>query len=77
MTSISERFKSLREGGECALIPFITAGDPDLETTAKALMVLEAAGAAMIEGGFPTPIRWQMALRSKQQLPVLCFVEPN
>lgn len=59
MTSISERFKSLREGGECALIPFITAGDPDLETTAKALMVLEAAGAAMIEGGFPTPIRWQ------------------
>ena len=51
MTSISECFKSLREGGECALIPFITAGDPDLETTAKALMVLEAAGAAMIEGG--------------------------
>ena len=53
MTSISERFKSLREGGECALIPFITAGDPDLETTAKALMVLDAAGAAMIEVGVP------------------------
>ena len=53
MTSISECFKSLREGGECALIPFITAGDPDLETTAKALMVLDAAGAAMIEVGVP------------------------
>ena len=53
MTSISERFKSLRERGECALIPFITAGDPDLETTAKALMVLDAAGAAMIEVGVP------------------------
>ena len=53
MTSISERFKSLRERGKCALIPFITAGDPDLETTAKALMVLDAAGAAMIEVGVP------------------------
>lgn len=53
MALISDRFKSLRERGECALIPFITAGDPDLETTAKALMVLDAAGAAMIELGVP------------------------
>jgi tryptophan synthase alpha chain len=35
------------------LIPFITAGDPDLETTAKALQVLDHAGADMIELGVP------------------------
>jgi tryptophan synthase alpha chain len=53
MTAISDRFKSLQDRGECALIPFITAGDPDLETTAKALKVLDNAGADMIELGVP------------------------
>lgn len=53
MTSISDCFKSLRDRGTCALIPFITAGDPDLETTAEALRVLDAAGADMIELGVP------------------------
>lgn len=53
MTSISDCFKSLRDGRNCALIPFVTAGDPDLETTAKALQVLDAAGADIIELGVP------------------------
>lgn len=53
MTAISDRFKSLHDRGECALIPFITAGDPDLETTAKALKVLDNAGADIIELGIP------------------------
>lgn len=53
MVSISDCFKSLRQSGNCALIPFITAGDPDLETTAKALRVLDAAGADIIELGVP------------------------
>lgn len=53
MTSISDCFKSLRARHECALIPFITAGDPDLETTAKALRVLDATGADIIELGVP------------------------
>lgn len=52
-TSVSECFKSLREAGECALIPFITAGDPDLATTARALQVLDKAGADLIELGVP------------------------
>ncbi|NES74032.1 MAG: tryptophan synthase subunit alpha, partial [Okeania sp. SIO2D1] len=34
-------------------IPFITAGDPDLETTAKALEVLDNSGADLIELGVP------------------------
>jgi tryptophan synthase alpha chain len=53
MTSVSSCFKSLRDRHECALIPFITAGDPDLETTAKALIALDRAGADIIELGVP------------------------
>lgn len=53
MTSISDCFKSLQERNECALIPFITAGDPDLETTKEALRLLDRNGADMIELGVP------------------------
>jgi len=53
MTAISHCFKSLRDRRQCALIPFITAGDPDLETTAAALQVLDRHGADLIELGVP------------------------
>jgi tryptophan synthase alpha chain len=53
MTSISDVFATLRRNQQCALIPFITAGDPDLETTAKALQVLDRSGADIIELGVP------------------------
>ncbi|ELR96988.1 tryptophan synthase subunit alpha [Gloeocapsa sp. PCC 73106] len=53
MTSVLKRFESLKAKGQCALIPFLTAGDPDLETTAKALEILEANGADLIELGVP------------------------
>lgn len=53
MTSISQCFESLRAKSNCALIPFITAGDPDLNTTAEALQILDAAGADIIELGVP------------------------
>lgn len=53
MTSISEKFAALRAKQQCALIPFITAGDPDLTTTAAALRVLDANGADFIELGVP------------------------
>ena len=53
MISIKERFDELRDRNECALIPFITAGDPDLATTAKALQVLDRNGADIIELGVP------------------------
>ena len=33
MSRIADRFARLRERGEKALIPYITAGDPDLATT--------------------------------------------
>ena len=53
MTSISHCFESLHARSQCALIPFITAGDPDLETTAEALRVLDRSGADLIELGVP------------------------
>ncbi|GAB1539488.1 tryptophan synthase subunit alpha [Scytonema sp. NUACC21] len=53
MASISERFQSLRDRNQCALIPFVTAGDPDLETTKEALRVLDRNGADFIELGVP------------------------
>jgi tryptophan synthase alpha chain len=61
MNSVSHRFKSLRNvqgtntslHNQCALIPFITAGDPDLETTAEALRILDRNGADLIELGIP------------------------
>lgn len=53
MKSVSEQFQALRDRQQCALIPFVTAGDPDLATTAEALRRLDRSGAAMIELGVP------------------------
>ncbi|CAN6203188.1 unnamed protein product [Urochloa humidicola] len=51
--SISGTFAELKEQGKTALVPFITAGDPDLATTAKALKILDACGSDVIELGVP------------------------
>lgn len=53
MPSVSDRLKTLKSQSQCALIPFITAGDPNLETTAEALRVLDRSGADIIELGVP------------------------
>lgn len=53
MTAISDCFKTLAQTNSCALIPFITAGDPDLQTTAAALQLLDQLGASIIELGVP------------------------
>ena len=50
---ISEKFGMLKERGEKALITFITAGDPDLDKTKELVLVLEKAGADLIELGVP------------------------
>jgi tryptophan synthase alpha chain len=51
--SIADTFTYLRDRAQCALIPFITAGDPDLKTTAEALKILDQRGADIIELGVP------------------------
>ncbi|MEM0979299.1 MAG: tryptophan synthase subunit alpha [Cyanobacteria bacterium P01_H01_bin.58] len=53
MKSVSEQFQLLRDRQECALIPFVTAGDPDIATTAKVLRCLDQTGADLIELGVP------------------------
>lgn len=46
-------FAALREKGEKALIPFLTAGDPDMETTEALVLAMAEAGADIIELGVP------------------------
>jgi len=50
---IDAKFGELRSRGEAALIPFISAGDPDLATTLKLLRALDRNGADSIELGVP------------------------
>ncbi|XP_042018151.1 tryptophan synthase alpha chain, chloroplastic-like isoform X2 [Salvia splendens] len=50
---ISETFSRLKKQGKVAFIPYITAGDPDLSTTAEALKVLDSCGSDIIELGVP------------------------
>ena len=51
--SVSEAVKAVLDDGKRAFIPFICAGDPDLESTKKALKILDDAGADVIELGVP------------------------
>jgi tryptophan synthase alpha chain len=53
MSRIAERFAALRERGEKALVPVVTAGDPDLLTTEQLVPALGAAGADLVEIGVP------------------------
>jgi tryptophan synthase alpha chain len=53
MSRISERFAALRERGEKALVVYLMAGDPDLETTRRLILEAERAGADVIEVGVP------------------------
>jgi tryptophan synthase alpha chain len=53
MSKLADRFAELRARGETALVPFITAGDPDLETTEALVGALAVAGADVIELGVP------------------------
>jgi len=53
VSRIAERLAALRARGEKALIPFVTAGDPDLGVTEALLPALAAAGADVIELGVP------------------------
>lgn len=51
--SIHDTFAQVRARRGIALMPFLSAGYPDLATTEAALPALEAAGASLIEVGFP------------------------
>jgi len=52
-TRIDVQFAQLKERGRAALVTFLTAGDPDGETSLALLKALPKAGADVIELGMP------------------------
>lgn len=53
MNRLDERFKQLKAQHRSALIPFITAGDPQPQVTVPLMHALVAAGADVLEIGMP------------------------
>ena len=52
-TRVSRRFAELRKAARPALVTFVTAGDPDYDTSLKSCKALPAAGADIVELGMP------------------------
>jgi tryptophan synthase alpha chain len=52
-TRIDKKFAELKRGGRAGLVAFITAGDPDYDTSLSILKGLPGAGADIIELGMP------------------------
>jgi tryptophan synthase alpha chain len=52
-TRIDRRFAALKQQGRKGLVAFVTAGDPDYETSREILLGLPGAGADVIELGMP------------------------
>ena len=53
MSRIEKRFRKLRDEGSKALVAYLTAGDPDLETTKEIILGLDRAGVDILEIGVP------------------------
>src|SRR5437868_14578825 len=53
VSRIDRRFAALREEGRAGLVTYLTAGDPDPDTSARLFGGLAAAGADLIEIGMP------------------------
>jgi len=53
MSRIADKLTTLQQQGKKALVPFLTAGDPDLQTTEELIHVLVESGADIIELGIP------------------------
>jgi len=53
MNRIEQTFRRLKNKGQAALIPFVVAGDPDLESTEALVNRMAESGADIIELGVP------------------------
>lgn len=53
MSRIAARFQQLQEQGRKALIPYVTAGDPNPEVTVPLMHAMVEAGASLLELGVP------------------------
>ncbi len=74
MNRIDSAFKHLKAENQKGVIAYLTAGDPDLETTEKLVLKLAESGAAMVELGVPFsdpvadgPVIQAASLRALQQ----------
>lgn len=77
-TRIQNRFAACATEGRAALVTFVTAGDPDIETSSAILAALPGAGADIIElgvpftdpmaDGIPVQLAGQRALKGGQTL---------
>lgn len=73
MNRIDRKFDELKQQGRKALITFVTAGDPDLDTTIDLVLAMEKGGADIVELGVPFsdpvaegPVIQEASLRSLQ-----------
>jgi tryptophan synthase alpha chain len=53
VTRIEKKFSQLKSEGRKAFIPYITTGDPSIDTTLELVLALEKVGADLIELGVP------------------------
>ena len=53
MNRLQARFEELQASGRKGFIPFVTAGDPTLETSLATVKILADSGADVIELGVP------------------------
>lgn len=53
MSAVDKLFQELKSQGKKAFIPFVTAGDPDLEITKRVVKELHARGCSLCELGIP------------------------
>ncbi len=53
LSKVDEKFYELRNNKKLALMPFIMAGDPNIEKTSEILLGLQENGADLIELGIP------------------------
>ena len=53
LSKINEKFLELKKSKKLALMPFIMAGDPNIEKTSEILLKLQEKGADLIELGIP------------------------
>lgn len=53
MSAVDELFANLKSKGQKAFMPFITAGDPNLEVTAQLLTAMDKQGCHLCELGIP------------------------
>ncbi len=53
MSAIDQRFQHLKRQGKCALLPFVTAGDPNMAMTMELLKRLDDLECGIAEVGIP------------------------